>query len=211
MAFEMVKKYRLYQCESTDTKKTTNIDEGSQLFETDTKRKYRFDGTTWVEEAYTKIIDMDNSSRVAMNTVFGEKTVASRNVSVAGQFMYGMDDRKYTDDSANGGSVAFTNAMLTASTGTNTAGAGIIQTKDTVRYIPSKESNAFFTTIFSTPATDSRQEAGLYEANNGFWVGYIDTDFVFVRVRDGVENITYSTDFDTDIFSGNNEFNLRLI
>lgn len=50
MAFEMIEKYRLYICESGDTKKVTEIEEGSPLIETDTNLFYRFDGSSWVIE-----------------------------------------------------------------------------------------------------------------------------------------------------------------
>ena len=61
MAFEMIEKYRIYHCESGDVKKTDNIEEGSWLFETDTRNKYKFNGTAWV-------IFSDSSSPIATTT-----------------------------------------------------------------------------------------------------------------------------------------------
>ena len=48
MAFKMVEKYRKYICLSGDTKITSNIEEGSELKETDTGLEYVFNGVNWV-------------------------------------------------------------------------------------------------------------------------------------------------------------------
>jgi len=54
MAFQMVKKYRIYTCKSTDVKKTDNVDSGSWLYETDVvtnkTKKYIFENDSWVHE-----------------------------------------------------------------------------------------------------------------------------------------------------------------
>jgi len=62
MAFEMIEKYRIYICQSTDIKKTDNIEEGSFLFETDTKKRYMFNGTAWVE--FPEMIEVSEASKV---------------------------------------------------------------------------------------------------------------------------------------------------
>ena len=49
MPFEMIDLYRLYNCESGDVKETENIQNGSICYETDTSKKFRFDGTNWQE------------------------------------------------------------------------------------------------------------------------------------------------------------------
>jgi len=74
MAFEMIEKYRIYHCESGDIKKTDNIEEGSWLFETDTRNRYFFNGTTWVpfsdtisqiptdEKSITNLVTVDDTA-----------------------------------------------------------------------------------------------------------------------------------------------------
>jgi hypothetical protein len=51
MAFELIEKYRVYKAKSTDTKLTNGIQEGSWLFETDSDKKFIFDGESWKERA----------------------------------------------------------------------------------------------------------------------------------------------------------------
>lgn len=152
----------------------------------------------------------DNAGRTSMNTVFGEATVGQRIPSISIQFMYETDDRNVRYLSANGGSITYTDKMLAVNSGVAIDGDGIFETKKTVRYVPGHESYCLFTTVFDEPVLDNRLEVGLYEENNGFWIGYIDTDFVFVRIRDGVEYVTKIEDFDSDIINGNNEFNYIL-
>ena len=149
----------------------------------------------------------DASGRIGMNTVFGETVIGQRIPSVTGQFMYGVDDREIRDLSSNGGSISFDENLLCINSGTASNGDGIIESKQTVRYIPGHESFAFFTTVFDAPVAGNCRKAGLWEEGNGFWVGYIDTTFGFCRVRDGVEYFTAIDDFDTDIMNGNNPYN----
>lgn len=172
--------------------------------------------TEMLESSYDNIgntfggMNKDNAGRTAMNTVFGEATVGQRIPSISSQFMYEIDDRNVRDLSANGGSITYPDKMLAVNSGVAIDGAGIFETKQTVRYIPGHESYCLFTTVFDNPAMNSRLEVGLCEENNGFWIGYIDTNFVFVRIRDGVEFVTKIENFNSDIINGHNEFNYIL-
>lgn len=156
------------------------------------------------------VMSKDNAGKVAMNTVFGEVTTAKRIPSISAQFMYGVDSRSVRDLSVNGGSVYFEESMLVVSSGTEIDGDGLIESKSTVRCIPGHESYCLFATVFDEAVINNRQEAGLFEQNNGFYIGYIDTDFVFVRIRDGIEYVTKIEDFDTDIVTGHNELNFTI-
>lgn len=152
----------------------------------------------------------DIANRIAMNSVFGEAIIGQRVPSISAQFMYGVDTRSANDLSANGGSITYSDSLLKVNSGTNNNGDGLIESKSALRYIPGHEAYCFFTTLFTTPKANSRQEAGLYEANNGFWIGYDGKEFGLMRLRAGVEHWTPYTDFDVDIFSGNNEHNFEI-
>ena len=82
MAFELIGKYRFYQCESTDVKKVTDIDEGSLLFELDTSKKYRFNGTVWVL-VYDETSPVATSSKSATNLITVDTTATGTQIVAA--------------------------------------------------------------------------------------------------------------------------------
>ena len=77
MAFEVIEKYRIYISKSTDIKKTTDIYEGSLLFETDTSSIFIFDGADWVMQykdvnsSHRETLNSNNSGLVTVNTTVG--------------------------------------------------------------------------------------------------------------------------------------------
>lgn len=148
----------------------------------------------------------DKTGRNAFNSIFGEQIIGTRVPTLAAQFMYGIDTRDANDLSSNGGTTAIADAMLVVSSGTNSAGDGLIESSQALRYIPGHEAYAYFTTIFDTPASGNRMEMGLFEEDNGFWVGYKDLEFGFMRLRAGVEHWTPHTDFDNDILASDSDF-----
>lgn len=156
------------------------------------------------------IKSIDASGRTSMNSVFGESVIGQRIPSISAQFMYGIDDRNANDLSENGGSITFNNALLEINSGTASNGDGVIESKQALRYLPGHEAYCFFTTIFTSPVVNNRQEAGLFEENNGFWIGYKDTEFGLMRLRSGVEHWIPITSFQTDIITGDNDYNFIL-
>jgi hypothetical protein len=153
---------------------------------------------------------LDSTGRTGMNTIFGEQIVAKRISDVSGQFMYGVDLRFAKDPSSNGGTVGIGNALLDIHSGTDVAGNAVIQSLETIRYLPACEAFMFVTTIFDTPKENNDQRAGLFEDNNGIFVGYKGTTFGFTRLRAGVHHFTPYTEFDLDIIGGNNKYNFTL-
>lgn len=170
-------------------------------------------GVELIGKSYQHLEDLahkkDVSGRVSFNSVFGEGIIGTRIPSIAGQFMYGADTRKIVDLSANGGSISTNDALLVISSGTAANGDGLIESKQSLRYIAGHEAYAFFTTVFSKPKTNSKLQAGLYEENNGFYIGFDGLEFGFMRLRAGVEHWISIDDFDTDIKSGNNEYGYK--
>jgi|GEM_PF-827624 len=100
MAFEMIEKYRVYHCESTDIKKVDDIEEGSLAFETDTSKKYMFNGTIWVQQvehiaatiegdAKVKIWDgTDTADVMATNGSNGLVTIEPNHISLSNSFNF---------------------------------------------------------------------------------------------------------------------------
>jgi hypothetical protein len=146
----------------------------------------------------------DTANRVASNTVFGEQIIGKKVPYIAAQFIYPLDSESIIDGSSGIGSISISDSLAIGETGASDNSSAVLQSKNTVRYIPGHESYIFFTAIFDTPVDGSGQEIGLYDGNNGFWVGYKDTQFGLMRLRNGVENFVHIEDFDTDILTGNN-------
>jgi hypothetical protein len=138
---------------------------------------------------------------MSLNTVFGEKIVAFRRADIANQFQYGFPAGNANIVISNGGTVTTVESMLTVSTGTNTAGSASIANRKALRYVPGQEAFVNFTAVFTTPKTDSYQRAGLFDSENGFFVGYEGTDFKVTRRRDAVDTsqiIDLSSVFDIE-------------
>lgn len=128
----------------------------------------------------------DDNQRTALNTVFGDSIIGTRVPAMSLQFQYGVDTNA-TNAVTNGtGSVSIVDAMLNISTGVGADGSAMIETLDTLRYIPGHETYCLFTATFTTGAVNSVQRAGLFDASNGFMVGYEDDEFCFTRLDDGV-------------------------
>lgn len=148
------------------------------------------------------IVDIDNNMRISLNTVFGEKIVGIRQADIAAQFQYGFPASAASPDVANGGTITTVESMLVLSTGTNIAGSSAISNRKALRYIPGQEAFANFTTVFTSPKSDSYQRAGLFDSQNGFFIGYEGIIFKATRRRDGVdisETIDLSKIFKPDV------------
>lgn len=132
-------------------------------------------------------IDIDANKRVALNTVFGEKIIGTRRSDIAAQFQYGFPAANASAVTANGGTITTIESMLIASTGTNVAGSASIANRKALRYLPGQEAFAFFTAVFTSPKINSYQRAGLFDDQNGFFVGYEGTEFKVTRRRGGAD------------------------
>ena len=99
------------------------------------------------------------------------------------------------DASNSGGQALFT-------TGTNT-NSGIKAVTDTsVSYRPHAETFVAFTAIFTTGITSSYQRIGLYDTNNGFFIGYEGTSFGVTKRSGAVDVTTAKASFSEDTLSG---------
>jgi hypothetical protein len=161
-----------------------------------------------VEEELNNLVNAGNSSASSpvasaptdvtgnqgLMSTFGDVITASRIPSLTSQFFYGLvtggsnpvaDDAIITE--LNGATVGIVDGELILNTGTNAAGAATIQSNDFVRYIPGFEMYCLFTWKFTQGVADSTQYAGLFDAENGFFIGYNGVNFVFTRRKDSVD------------------------
>lgn len=99
------------------------------------------------------------------------------------------------DASSSGGQAVFTS-------GTNTSGGVKATTNTQITYRPHAESFAAFTAIFTTGIANSYQRIGLYDDNNGFFIGYEGTSFGVTKRSGGVDTTTAKASFSEDTLSG---------
>ena len=164
-----------------------------------TKKAGNIQSVPIVPGAGVPTVDTDNNKRVALNTVFGEKIVGVRNNDIAAQFQYGFPASSASPEIANGGTITIVESMLVVATGANIAGSAAISNRKALRYLPGQEAFSYFTAVYTEPKIDSHQRAGLFDSQNGFFIGYEGTDFKVTRRRDAVDTSTaidLSTIFD---------------
>lgn len=152
----------IYFCLSADTKQIIGIEPFSICFETDTEKKYTFDGATWQEDIEepvmttlyasngevinpaTSTVQTDGSQVTKVsdgygfeveNTPMGEmRTVIP--IRLIGTTFIGttLDTNFATATLANGGTATQANCQLIVRTNTTANGSAIIQSKRTARY-----------------------------------------------------------------------------
>jgi len=124
---------------------------------------------------------------------FGELITAGLNPRVQIDAIHGLLDTDVETFSATGGAVAATNNMFTCTTGTNVGGYGVIRSKRLARYRDGQGFRARFTAMFSTPAANSLQMAGLLSADNGLNFGNNGVPFGIMRRIAGAAQIVRLT------------------
>lgn len=138
----------------------------------------------------------DKLGNDALATIFGDLIIGTRIPSISGQFQYGLvsgNTNPKEDDAtvtvANGGTVEIVNSELLIKSGIANNGSASIESNDYVRYLPGFEMWVAFTAKFETPdPSGDLQRAGLFDANNGFFLKYDSTGLYFVRRKLGVDN-----------------------
>lgn len=153
----------------------------------------------------------DTTGRNGLNTIFGDRVTASRFLNFSSIFAYGIDTRKFIDDSASTGSYSFEGNLLKLSTGTATDGIGALESKAGVRYRTGRDAEILFTARYSTGQPNSHQLVGLFDNITGLAIGYVNENFGVVLKRDGVIDFIPQSDFNTDKVNGNSvsEFDIN--
>jgi len=144
----------------------------------------------------------DGAGRQGMNTVFGDAITASRITQINVQFQYNLASYDVTTSTVDTGTTTQSEHTAIASTGGGVSGSATIQSVDSLRYIPGREGYALFTTIFSTPVDGVNQKIGIYDDENGFYLGFIGLDFLIGRRRNGMDYLTYQSEFNLNKLDG---------
>ena len=121
--------------------------------------------------------------------VLGAAVTAVRNNEVELSFFDSFNSDIITNTTASGGSATISGGHARYRTGTNATGAAKGVSVYSCKYRPAHEQYCFFTAAFTTGVADSYQRIGLYDTNNGFFIGYEGTSFG-VTLRTGASDTT---------------------
>ena len=134
------------------------------------------------------LISRDNVGRTSENTIFEDKLVAIPHADIEEQFHYNVNTRTLTVTNANGGTASVQNDMLKLSSSTATNGSSKIETKRPIRYRPGKEAFAYFTAMWDNEGVaGAKQRIGIWDGNDGYYIGFNDTDFVVGYSQEGTD------------------------
>lgn len=133
------------------------------------------------------VADVDSMGRVASNSIFGDRIVGVKKPSLSYQYNYGYRERDFSVTEVSTGSVSSSESLIYLKTGTAADGKAVAESKGYLRYIPGHEAYSLFTVVFTQGAVDSHQRAGIYDDNDGFFIGYEGDQFSITRRRAGVD------------------------
>lgn len=121
--------------------------------------------------------------------ILGVSVAGRRNNEIELSFFDSFDSNLITNTTANGGSATISGGHARYRTGTNINGAARGETIYQCNYRPAHEEYAFFTAAFTTGVANSYQRIGIYDSNNGAFIGYEGTSFG-VTLRSGTVDTT---------------------
>lgn len=123
------------------------------------------------------------------STHFGTLSVETPRDQISVNFLGAIPDDVVNVGESNGGSVSVSGPQATLSTSTAVDGSAQIQSRQKTRYLPGHELRVAFTAGFTTGEAGCAQRAGLFDENDGFWVGFNGADFVCSRRYGGTDHL----------------------
>ena len=160
---------------------------------------YIWDGTAWIR-------DEGSNAPVALvaQDLFGSAVSGSRYNQVEIDFST-TDPDSITDLTVTktvGGDASNSSGQAVFTSGSNTSGGVKAVTNTSVTYRPHAETFVAFTAIFTTGIANSYQRIGLYDTNNGFFIGYEGTSFGVTKRSGAVDVTTAQASFSEDTLTG---------
>jgi hypothetical protein len=136
--------------------------------------------------------------------LFGSQISGSRYNQVEIDFALADPDSisDLTITKANGGDATLANGQAVFSTSAATNGSIKAVTKTSVIYRPHAESYAAFTAIYTNGVANSFQRIGIYDNNNGFFIGYEGISFGLTIRQSTSDNRIAQSSFNVDTLSG---------
>lgn len=165
---------------------------------------YTYDaGTDTLTPGVTVNTGSPTAATAAIDT-FGSAVTANRYSQI--EIDYSTTDPDAIADitvtKTNGGDASNSGGQAVFTSGTNTNGGIKAVTSSNVTYRPHAETYVSFSAIFTSGIANSYQRVGLYDANNGFFIGFEGTSFGVTKRSGGVDSTTAQGSFSVDTLTG---------
>lgn len=135
--------------------------------------------------------------------VLGVSVAGSRNNQVEISFDTSFDSNLITNTTTGGGTTTIANGHALYATGTNATSSAKGVSVASVVYRPAHEQYAYFTAAFTTPTSaNSDQRIGLYNANNGYFIGFDGLTFGLTKRTAAVDTFVGRTSWNGDLLDG---------
>jgi len=173
--------------------KTINIDD--LVLKTDLLKVFTFDdiinnSSSWKIYDNDYMIFIGNSKlnaneHQAIVGIFGDTLVAKRQGQFSAHFAYPLDTRNNSGSIVGSAVIDYNVNKLRVRTGTTPNSIGTVRSKRTLRYTAGRDAEMMFTAIFTAGVVGTEQRAGLFDDEDGFFIGFKDDKFSVFRRFDG--------------------------
>lgn len=162
------------------------------------------DSHTKLDTLHTDLQTLSSAQALqATINVLGDAVSTSRFNQVEINFETPPGATLITNTTSGGATITASNGHTAYSTGTALTAEAKGVSVYTTKYRPANESYAFFTAAFTTPTSGaSYQRIGLYDTNNGFFIGFEGTTFGVVKRTAAVDTVIPRGTFSGDLLDG---------
>lgn len=131
---------------------------------------------------------VNSTKNTALIGTFGEQLATDMKNDVLVQFPYGISTYSVTSATANGGTVTSSDSMIVLSSSVATNGEASAESFDSLRYRPGHTALSQFTVMFPNEGVSgATQYAGIFDAEDGIYLGFNGTDRVVGYRNGGVD------------------------
>jgi hypothetical protein len=154
-------------------------------------------------QATLQQIANSTASGAASADILGVTNIGTRTNQVELAFDTSFDTDVITNSATGGASATISNGHALYASGTSTTAQVSGVSIQTVKYRPGNEQYVKFTAAFTTPTSaNSVQRIGLFDANNGFFIGYEGLTFNATRRSGGSDTGVAYASFNGDPLDG---------
>ena len=144
-----------------------------------------------------------NVNNLVNADILGVGVTGRRNNEIEISFFSSFDADLITTTTTSGGTATISGGHAVFQTGTNTNGSSRATTVYQCAYRPAHEQYAYFTASFTTGIANSYQRIGIYDTDNGFFIGWSGTSFGISLRTGAADTFVARTSWNGDLLDGN--------
>lgn len=147
-------------------------------------------------------VGFDQNSAADRET-FGAAVIGHRSSMITADWALAFAANAVTLTVTGGGTGTQSNGLALLTSGVAVTASVFVQSKQRIAYQPGREIYCMFTAAFTTPTSASTfQRAGIYDTNNGFYIGYFGTTFGISSRTAAINTDTAKAAFNVDTLAG---------